>query len=512
MKILRTPLALTALLLTGFGAAATLSAQDADITYSSWTSRPVIRVAQDYILPEGETVTDVRVIFGNATIDGQVDGDVLVVFGTARLGPKSVIDGTIAVIGGSADAAPGAAVRSDFVVIGGTLNAPAGFDHGGEHVVIGSEWLGGMLSGVVPWVTRGLIWGRLIVPDLGWIWTIVGIFFMLYLALAVIFDGPVTATANAVRAKPLSMFMTGLLVLILTIPALAIVAASVIGLLLIPFIVCALVVAALFGKAAVCRAIGRSVIRSEEETRAGAVAAFAIGFAVLTLAYLVPVLGFVTWALTSVLGFGAATVTLRQMLRRERPVPPAPPAGPTVPVTYAPAVFDTPGELSAPVAFAAPASPEVPAAFAAPASPVAPASAASFASAANLAAYPRATFLDRLAAFAIDAILVAIICELLDWNHQEGTFPMVLLAYHIAFWAWKGTTLGGIVCSLRVVRTHGAELRPIDAVIRGLTSVLSLCALGIGAFWMLWDPESQTWHDKIAGTLVVKVPRELVLP
>ena len=505
MKILRTPLALTALLLTGFGTAATLSAQDAEITYSGWTSRPVIRIAQDYILPEGETVTDVRVIFGNATIDGQVDGDVLVVFGTARLGPKSMVEGTIAVIGGSADAAPGASVRQDVVVIGGTLNAPSGFDHDGDHVVIGSEWLGGMLSGIVPWVTRGLIWGRLIVPDLGWIWTVVGIFFMLYLALTVIFDGPVTATANAVRTKPLSMFMTGLLVLVLTIPALAIVAASVIGILLIPFIVCALVVAALFGKAAVCRAIGRSVIRPEEETRAGAIAAFAIGFAVLTLAYLVPVLGFVTWALTSVLGFGAATVTLRQMLRRERPVvPPAPQAGPTVPATYAPAAAVTSVDPAAPVVFATPVEPVE---RTEPAErPVA------HVHGSGLAAYPRATFLDRLAAFALDCVLVAIACELLDLNRNEGLYPMLLLGYHVAFWAWKGTTLGGIICSLRVIRTHGAELRPVDAVIRGLTSVFSVAALGIGCFWMLWDPENQTWHDKIAGTLVVKVPRELVLP
>jgi uncharacterized RDD family membrane protein YckC len=28
---------------------------------------------------------------------------------------------------------------------------------------------------------------------------------------------------------------------------------------------------------------------------------------------------------------------------------------------------------------------------------------------------------------------------------------------------------------------------------------------------MLQDPERQMWHDKIAGTVVLKVPRELVL-
>ena len=35
--------------------------------------------------------------------------------------------------------------------------------------------------------------------------------------------------------------------------------------------------------------------------------------------------------------------------------------------------------------------------------------------------------------------------------------------------------------------------------------------IGIGCLWMLQDPEKQMWHDKIAGTLVVKAPREVVL-
>jgi uncharacterized RDD family membrane protein YckC len=27
----------------------------------------------------------------------------------------------------------------------------------------------------------------------------------------------------------------------------------------------------------------------------------------------------------------------------------------------------------------------------------------------------------------------------------------------------------------------------------------------LGFFWMLWDSQKQAWHDKIAGTVVVKV-------
>jgi hypothetical protein len=26
--------------------------------------------------------------------------------------------------------------------------------------------------------------------------------------------------------------------------------------------------------------------------------------------------------------------------------------------------------------------------------------------------------------------------------------------------------------------------------------------VGLGYFWMLWDEQQQTWHDKIAGTTV----------
>ena len=35
---------------------------------------------------------------------------------------------------------------------------------------------------------------------------------------------------------------------------------------------------------------------------------------------------------------------------------------------------------------------------------------------------------------------------------------------------------------------------------------------GLGALWILRDPERQSWHDKVAGTLVVRVPRNFPLP
>ena len=127
--------------------------------------------------------------------------------------------------------------------------------------------------------------------------------------------------------------------------------------------------------------------------------------------------------------------------------------------------------------------------------------------------FPRATFLDRLAAVALDIVLVGIAAAFLGFDRFRGPGPFFLLlfAYHLAFWGWKGTTLGGIICSVRIIRSTRTPLRFIDAVVRGLSAIFSIVALGIGYFWMLSDPDRQTWHDKIAGTFVVKLPRELVL-
>ena len=44
-----------------------------------------------------------------------------------------------------------------------------------------------------------------------------------------------------------------------------------------------------------------------------------------------------------------------------------------------------------------------------------------------------------------------------------------------------------------------------------VASLLSLAVMGLGFFWIIWDPEKQAWHDKIAGTLVVRMPKGVSL-
>lgn len=459
--------------------------------------RPVVRIGQGYTVKAGTAVYEVQTVLGDVTIDGRVDGDVVVTLGSAHLGSTAVINGALVVIGGSATIAAGAAVHRDLVVVGGALNAPADFFPDGTQLVIGTPAIGQGVKSVVPWLTRGLLWGRLIVPGLRWVWVIVGIVFLVSLTLNLLFDRPVRACADAIVQKPLSSFLLGLFVLLLTVPALAIIGASVIGLAIVPFVLCAVIAAAIVGKVGVARAIGGTVAsESSPGSRFQSLRSFVIGFAVLSLAYMVPLVGLVTWALTGVLGLGAAAITFRVALRKEHParvrVPEVSAAQPA-PGAYASAVSDAEFDGSAMPMDAWPAALPAPLA------------------AGGLAAYPRATFLDRAAAFALDCILVAIAVQVLNLDRYGGAFFLWLFVYHVGFWAWRGTTMGGIICGLRVIRTQGTDPRVVDAVVRGLASIFSFAALGIGCLWMLQDPERQMWHDKIAGTLVVKVPRQVMM-
>ena len=82
---------------------------------------------------------------------------------------------------------------------------------------------------------------------------------------------------------------------------------------------------------------------------------------------------------------------------------------------------------------------------------------------------------------------------------------------HVGMWAWKGTTIGGIVMGIKVVRLNGAPVDFSVALVRSLSSFFSAVVLFLGFFWTGWDREKQSWHDKIAGTIVVRVPKGMSL-
>jgi uncharacterized RDD family membrane protein YckC len=102
----------------------------------------------------------------------------------------------------------------------------------------------------------------------------------------------------------------------------------------------------------------------------------------------------------------------------------------------------------------------------------------------------------------LDTVLI---CVLAAW---VGPFaPIVALAYFAGMWAWKQTTIGGIVLGLKVLRLDGGPITFAVALVRGLAAGFSIFVLFLGFLWIAWDKDKQGWHDKIAGTVVLKLPR-----
>lgn len=81
------------------------------------------------------------------------------------------------------------------------------------------------------------------------------------------------------------------------------------------------------------------------------------------------------------------------------------------------------------------------------------------------------------------------------------------LVYFIYFIGAKGQTLGKMAFKIKVVKV-GTNEAPgyLKAFLREVVGkFISSFVLLLGFLWMIWDKNKQTWHDKIAGTVVVKV-------
>jgi uncharacterized RDD family membrane protein YckC len=335
------------------------------------------------------------------------------------------------------------------------------------------------------------------------------------------------ACVDTVERQPIGSFFTGILVKLLSGLLIALLIVSVVGIIAVPFVVAALVVAFLFGKITIYRYVGQQLGRQIGlgPMQAPAVALI-LGTAIFYLLYAVPFLGFVAWGFTGIFGLGAVAIAAIQKFRSEKPKPVSPlPPPPSAPATPSPAstlfanvpaspppAGENPVSATASALLSTPDSPaNPPPPFAAP-PPLAT-------SALEVSLLPRAGFWIRLFALALDFFVFLIpMILVVDHIHNETVHRVISLlyllswlAYHVGLWTLKGTTIGGIVMGIKVVRLDG---RPLDypvALIRALASVLSAFVLGLGFFWTGFTREKQSWHDKIAGTVIVKAPKGMSL-
>lgn len=122
---------------------------------------------------------------------------------------------------------------------------------------------------------------------------------------------------------------------------------------------------------------------------------------------------------------------------------------------------------------------------------------------------PRAPFFARLAAAIIDGVLLSVVSVIASAVAGRTGGWAISIVVGIAYFGFfegsaSGQTIGKKALGIRVIdyRTGG----PIGfgrAVLRFFARYLSALPCFLGYFWMLWDKERQTWHDKLISDVVV---------
>jgi uncharacterized RDD family membrane protein YckC len=138
-----------------------------------------------------------------------------------------------------------------------------------------------------------------------------------------------------------------------------------------------------------------------------------------------------------------------------------------------------------------------------------------------------AGFWIRFVAYLIDVVPIGIVASLLSiptgtgfhcttvngvYSCNAGTGSLgwwvgvlVLGTYWVLTWSLLGASLGQKALGMSVVdATNGQAIDIGKAVLRYVGFVISIVPLAIGLIWAGFDPRKQGWHDKIAGTYVVR--------
>ena len=134
-----------------------------------------------------------------------------------------------------------------------------------------------------------------------------------------------------------------------------------------------------------------------------------------------------------------------------------------------------------------------------------------------------ATLLRRLGAMLYDGLLVTAVLMMAtvpfvierggETVEPDGNFLyqlsmlIVMYLFFIYFWTRGGQTLGMRAWRLRLETDDGSSPSITVASLRFFVAIVSLIPCGLGFLWQLWDKDSLTWHDRIAGTRVLHYPK-----
>ncbi|MDG1066454.1 MAG: RDD family protein [Luminiphilus sp.] len=94
-----------------------------------------------------------------------------------------------------------------------------------------------------------------------------------------------------------------------------------------------------------------------------------------------------------------------------------------------------------------------------------------------------------------------------DWLIQI-TSLVVVTTFFVIFWHKSGQTLGMQAWRIKLVDDLGSPISFKQGYIRCAAACLSLVVFGLGYWWVLFHPQSRSWHDLISKTHLEIQPKK----
>ena len=147
----------------------------------------------------------------------------------------------------------------------------------------------------------------------------------------------------------------------------------------------------------------------------------------------------------------------------------------------------------------------------------------------------RAGFGNRLGSYLLDAVLYGTVMVVLvsiaslmfaselfvdSWADDAGADdgiltgaillavlgPLLVIIGYVVQLGRTGQTWGRQIVGNKVIRVGNGNVPGIGRALgrEVFAWIVSASILYLGYLWMIWDDDRQTWHDKVAGTIVVR--------
>ena len=127
----------------------------------------------------------------------------------------------------------------------------------------------------------------------------------------------------------------------------------------------------------------------------------------------------------------------------------------------------------------------------------------------------------RFVASIIDSLVVTpLVVAMIYFLYQAGGSWMQMLwasrdnlwlhyglpaGFVLTFWLIKSATPGKMATQAVIVDAKSLQKpQPWQLVVSYIGYFPSTLLFGLGFLWILWDPRKQSWHDKLARTVVIR--------